>query len=422
MQLTAEPEAGLVDAPVTWSVDAVPPGTSVTLTLEGADADGRTWRSEAAYPVDEGGRLVIENPDGPWSSMVSTDAGVVPVAFTAPDAVWVCTATARAGSGSATATVRRLYQSGVTRSELTGARWRMRLYRPDGSGDGQPRVLVVPGSTGLAAMAPTAALLASHGYPAAVLAYMQEPGLPTSMQGIPVEVVGEALRALRDHDAVDEDRIAVWAASVGTGLALSALAAPDAPRVRGVVVVSPTDVVWQALGDAGPPPKASSLTQDGADLPWLPIKGERLLGQVLRNAVARRLPGGPRSTALRLFDAYDQGRQDDAAVAAAAIPVERIDAPLLVVAGAADAMWPSTTMADAIAARRREHGVDGRDRRVTLPDAGHFSRPPATPTTVDRNADLVSGGTSRGNAEGQRTAWDAMLGFLGDVLGAPRTG
>lgn len=57
-------------------------------------------------------------------------------------------------------------------------------------------MLVVPGSTGLAAIEPTAALLASHGYLALVAAYMQEPGLPPAMKEIPVELIGAALAKL----------------------------------------------------------------------------------------------------------------------------------------------------------------------------------------------------------------------------------
>jgi BAAT / Acyl-CoA thioester hydrolase C terminal len=61
--------------------------------------------------------------------------------------------------------------------------------------------------------------------------------------------------------------------------------------------------------------------------------------------------------------------------------------------------------------RRRMHGV-GDDRLLLLPGAGHLLRPPVTPTTVDRNDALVSGGTPHGTARGQRAAWDANLEFL----------
>ena len=108
--------------------------------------------------------------------------------------------------------------------------------------------------------------------------------------------------------------------------------------------------------------------------------------------------------------------RDVARAADAAIPVERIDAPMLLIAGEADAMWPSVSMAAALAARR---GHRPTDRVLVLPGTGHFVSPPATPTTVDRNADLVSGGTPEATAHGQRAAWNAALTFLRDVTGGP---
>jgi hypothetical protein len=89
------------------------------------------------------------------------------------------------------------------------------------------------------------------------------------------------------------------------------------------------------------------------------------------------------------------------------------------VAGEADAMWPSAAMARALVDRRRQHGGHPTDRLLLLlllPGAGHFLRPPVTPTTVDRNDSLVSGGTPRASARGQRAAWDAVLGFLAATL------
>ena len=76
--------------------------------------------------------------------------------------------------------------------DVRGEGFVLRVYRPDEArGDG-PGVLVMPGSTGVSAMAPTAPLLAAHGYITAVLGYMQEPGLPPSLEQIPVEAISPA--------------------------------------------------------------------------------------------------------------------------------------------------------------------------------------------------------------------------------------
>lgn len=213
-------------------------------------------------------------------------ADAAPVAFTAPADGLDAEIRVRHATGSATAVARRAWGLGVTAENITGEGWRLRVYRA-GGGSG-PGVVIVPGSTGLAAMTPMAALFASRGYAAGVLAYMQEPGLPVSFREIPVEAVEAGVRAFAALPEITG--VGLVAVSVGTVAALSMLAAAEAPPVRAVVAVSPAHVVWQALGDGGPPPKASMLTRDGRELPYVPIHGERLLGQIARNRRVRAPP------------------------------------------------------------------------------------------------------------------------------------
>lgn len=92
----------------------------------------------------------------------------------------------------------------------------------------------------------------------------------------------------------------------------------------------------------------------------------------------------------------------------AAIPVERIECPLLLLAGDDDQMWPGAEMARAILERR---GRDDDECHV-FPGAGHFLRPPVTPTTVPWNDALVSGGSAEPNARAQAEGWAAILSFL----------
>ena len=103
-------------------------------------------------------------------------------------------------------------------------------------------------------------------------------------------------------------------------------------------------------------------------------------------------------------------------MAQALIPVERIRAPLLLLSGQDDQMWPASEMARQIVDRRREHRVGAEDRHLDFPDAGHFLRPPITPTTVPWTEALVGGGTGPGNATAQREGWAALLEFLNSRL------
>lgn len=160
------------------------------LTVSGADAADRRWRSSAEYAVGDDGCLVVEDPDRPWWSMTT---GARPaVRFTDPVDEWVCTAEASSGGETARTTVRRRFGSGGPVRELSGDRWRLSVRPASRRAAG---VLLVPGSTGIAPLAPRAALLASHGYSTAVLGYVQEPGLPQSMRQIPAGVLAEGAAA-----------------------------------------------------------------------------------------------------------------------------------------------------------------------------------------------------------------------------------
>jgi hypothetical protein len=108
--------------------------------------------------------------------------------------------------GTAVADVHRCWGPGWGAEDVRGDGFVLRIYRPNGAPGEAPGVVVVPGSTGVSAMAPTAALLATHGYVAAVLGYMQEPGLPSTFRQIPVEAILAGLRAFAALPGVDPTR------------------------------------------------------------------------------------------------------------------------------------------------------------------------------------------------------------------------
>jgi dienelactone hydrolase len=417
MELTVEPAPLPVDVVPTVRVVGASSGSTATLTISTVDDAGHAWRSSGDYPVDENGVIAADDPERPWWSMKFVDDNAPRVAFTAPDDGLAFKVGVDIAGLDGSMEVMRRWSVDVGRRDLSGDGWMLRVYRPLAAHGSQPGVLLVPGSTGLAALTPTAALLATHGYVAAVLAYVQEPGLPASFERIRLEAVTAAMLAFASLDDVDADRVVVHASSLGTSVALSALTPSDAPKPRGIVLVAPTHVVWQAMPRQGRLPQVSSLTRGGKDLPYVPVKGQRLLAQVAANAVRGRVSRHPTSSALKMDAAFEAGLKDGVRAAAAAIPVERIDAPILALAGGADAMWPSAQMAKALRDRRRAHDAGADDRVIVVAKAGHFLRPPLIPTTVDRTESLVSGGTPAGNAAGARTAWEATLAFLTERVG-----
>ncbi|QCB52298.1 hypothetical protein E5720_14565 [Rhodococcus sp. PAMC28707] len=408
VSLQVDPVEGPIDGPTTFRVLGVAPGLPVHLDIATVDANNHHWVSHQDYNIDADGRLLITDPDRPWWNMFFVDEGVVPVTFAGSDGGLDYRISVHAVEGSSSTTVRRTWGGDLVREDLAGVGWRLRIYLPDTGDHVLAGVIVLPGTTGARMAAPTAALLASHGYVAAVLSYMDDTGLPEQFEEIPVEAIAAGMAAFAGHERVDSHRIAVYSCSVGVSVALSALARTPSLPVRGVIAMAPSHVVLQARSNSGPPPRTSSLTVGGQPLPYMPIRSERLIGQLIKTAARRVFSTGPTSKALSLRPAYAAGLKNDKDVYDATIPVERIDAPLLAIAGDDDAAYPSDRMARALIARRKRNT----DRLLILPNAGHVLRPPATPTTVDRNYNTVSGGTPAGTAKAQRRMWTEVLDFL----------
>jgi dienelactone hydrolase len=410
MRLVLEPADGPVDQIPEIRVEDAPAGMAITLTITTTDAAAHRWQSST--PVSDDGVSGDTDLSKPWWSMEFASEGETPVAFTAPPNQLEYQLRAEAGAEVATAVATRRWLAGAVRGEtIVGDGYRLTTFAPKEAGD-HPGVLVVPGSVGATALEPMAALLASHGYTTAVLAYIQGPDLPSSLREVPIESLAAGYRAFAASSAVTTDRIVVLAASVATGGALAVLAHTTDIDPRGMVAISPTHVVWQSLGDGGPPPKVSSWTLAGAPLPWTRMRGERLLPQMMSHALFDRFRRHPRPKALHLLAAYTAGLAEGKAHDPAALAVERIRCPLLLLSGQDDQMWPSSAMANSIMARRDRTD----DRHLSFPDAGHFFRAPFTPTTVPWNDSLFSGGTAVGNARAQAEGWQATLNFLDDRL------
>jgi dienelactone hydrolase len=246
--------------------------------------------------------------------------------------------------------------------------------------------------------------------------YMGLEELPKTLCEMPLEALAAGIHGLSAHPSVDSRHVGVLCASVGTEGTLAALSEIDGlGETRAVVAIAPSSVIWQALAE-GRPPKKSSWTLDGEPLPWVPMRGERLVPELIKNALLKGLSRHPRPSALHLRSAYCAGLKDRAAVEKAEIRVERIEAPILFVSGKDDQMWPAAEMVAALM-RRRAQGRRFSDRHLSFAEAGHIIRPPITPTTVTWTEDLYSGGTPEGNARASAEAWAAILRFVDEHLG-----
>jgi dienelactone hydrolase len=274
------------------------------------------------------------------------------------------------------------------------------LLTPPGEGP-HPALILLGGSEGNDGYARVQGpIMAAHGYAVLGLPYyspawfgrdQQIPGLPSSFAMLPVDHLEKAAAWLRDRPEVDGDRVGLVGVSKGAELAL--LGASLIGGFEAVAAIVPSDVIWEGWGDGHETGETPGFSWRGEPLPFVPYEG-------MDETIAKLSQGEE----ARLATPHEEGRAkaDSATVDAARIPVERIDAPVYLLAGGRDRTWPSAPMAQNIFDTRRAAGLP--TQLFVYPEAGHsLSGPPSLPARPVETA-------------ARAEAWPALLTFLADSL------
>ena len=268
-----------------------------------------------------------------------------------------------------------------------------------GSGDGKgtgarPAILLLGGSEGGLGSATDgeAQLLAKQGFAVLALAYYRLPGQREKLELVPIESFTRALDWLKTQPGVDPARLAMMGTSKGAEAAL--LVASRRPDVRAVVAAVSSHMVWQGFDWSFAPVNTSSWSAGGKPVPFLPIITVGWSGDVY----------GP---ALKTA-----GQHPDAA-----IPVERINGPVLLLCGEEDSLWPSCPMARAAKARRDQAGRGAATGLRAYRDAGHFGVGPPLAKGKDVPWMItLFGGSKDGNVAARADGWPRTLAFLQQAL------
>jgi len=243
-------------------------------------------------------------------------------------------------------------------------------------------VLVLGGSSGRLDVH-GAQLLARAGAIALAQRWFGQPGLPDAIRDVPLELFIEGIDLLESRGC---SRVALLGRSRGAEAAL--LVAVHDKRPRAVFALSPSSVAWAGTGLEGRP----SWTFGGNGVPFVPYDlawWEQ-----------------PHQGLIEYREYHERSlRADPQVTARAHIQVERTRAQLILVAGAADALWPSDAFARSIAQRLRD-----RARKCALlihPEAGHRILLPGESTP--RSHLHAHGGTDHADAELGKAAWNAIV-------------
>jgi uncharacterized protein len=232
----------------------------------------------------------------------------------------------------------------------------------DGSGQPRKAIVLLGGSEGGKVWSSfTVSKPMNHlvdlGYTLLSLAYFKSPGLPPYLEEIPLEYFEKAFVWLAKQTEVASDEIAIFGGSRGAEVSL--LLASMNPKIKAVVALSPSSVVWQAIpkkGDEIGYALKSSWTYQGKGLPFVPWG--------LNSWNILTIPLG------RLRKATGVAIQNTVQVEAAAIPIEKIQGAILMISGKRDEMWPATDMCEQMLRRLVDRGFAHHAEHIAF-DAGH---------------------------------------------------
>lgn len=253
--------------------------------------------------------------------------------------------------------------------------------------------------------------LAKAGYPGLSLPYSNREGLPPLPEEIPIEYFERAINWFQDQPAVDPNKVIIMGASRNAELAL-VVASTLNRRVSGAIAYCPSSVSWSNTvlpynSDEVKP----SWTYRGQAIPFVPMPKLK----------------APDSGKLETLSYWRSA--DSAAVAQAAIPVEQIKGPILLLSGSDDQVWPSAEMAEhltrrALASPSYTHTITNK----IWDDAGHMiSGDPNSPSNVRQGTMVIDGesyaydfgGTEQGDAIAKQQAADEVWRFLNNLRSTP---
>jgi dienelactone hydrolase/uncharacterized protein (DUF2141 family) len=286
---------------------------------------------------------------------------------------------------------------GVTKTDVRDNGLYGELYVPTHTTK-LPLLIAIGGSEGgLDIMSGFAQAFTQHGYAVLALAWWKEPGLPQTIENVPLEYFDRAIAWGKAQADFAPGHIGMMGWSRGAEAAL--LVAARNRDVSSVIAIAPTSIVWAGLDFANPGASKPAWTVAGTPLPW--VTPERVR------------PGAPFAemflAALTKADA-----QPDTA-----IPAEKINGSLLLLSGSDDRLWPSNLMAERLMARLRDHRFPHIYEHKNYDGAGHsvFVGDPALSQRSDSaSVEAFMGGSADANNAARADSWLRILRFLDTTL------
>ena len=421
LKIVSMPATAVFGEPFHWKVTGLEPGGKVTVKASSTDARKNIWTSEAVYEADASGTVDLERQaplsggyEGAdifgllWSMKQPNADPKKPQQFRNGSGGWTVDLTAVDSSGAlASTTFRCVFQrpgEGLVRVPLEQDGLRGFLYYP-AEGGPFPGIIMIGGSEG-GLYEGWAQALASNGFAALTLAWFNYPGVPDELVEIPLEYFDRAAAWMTAQTSVRAGGLGLIGGSKGGEAAL--LAASRNKEFRAVAALTPAAHMWEGhtLRFFSPDYKpVSSWSLGGQPLPFVSFK-------VTAQDKEKEMKGELDSFVFFFRDGL--AAENPARVAEAAIPVERINGPILLVSGTDDRIWPAGDFCESIKARLKGAGFPHEVRHLSIEGGGHSS---VMPFLITANRGLLidgdpSGGSPRADARGGYRSWAEMIAFF----------
>lgn len=385
--------------------------------------DGSTWRSAAEFAVSDDGSVDLDTQSPRQGDWETADAMAViwslqrqspPTDATRSEETdaLIVQLTARNDQGQAAHAqlVQRFIVEGVTRREIAESGLIGTLFTPASPGP-HPAIIVMNGSGG-GIPRQRAALYAAHGYTALALGYFKAPGLPDSIGDMPLEYFQRALAWVHRQLQPANGFVAITGQSRGGELSLL-LASRFPDQISATIAYVPSSVIHGTLraGQPGQAPDAPVWTWQGKALPNVWQNNPQADWAAFHQRPSNGEP-------VRQEPAFHTPMRNPNAVAAARIPVEQIQGPVMLISGTDDGFWPSAWYSEQIEKALREHHHAWPVEHVRNDAAGHAIGLPNLPTTLIAKPHPVAqvvlsgGGTPAANARANARSWSRVQDFL----------
>lgn len=237
------------------------------------------------------------------------------------------------------------------------------------------------------------------GYHVLSLAYFGYDGLPDILEEIELGFLESAFEWLDGLDGMRAPKVGLLGVSKGAEVSLVQASRID--RFGAVVAISPSSVVWQSIKQPDQYGPKSSWKADGMPLPFVPYCFDRGFDSIFN-----------------FYDcAFDNFTNDEAV-----IMVEKINAPILLLSGDDDNLWPSYRMSRLIVGRLDAFDFPHEALHVNIPGAGHWllapymSNDPDNPQLQNQQTFDFLGGSGKEMLKVSAKSESVILEFFGRHL------